>query len=60
MTNPDTRSLFEDDMAGNTAPVSAAAGAASAGTVPATARVPARGAFWFGWVAQYPDTRLVK
>lgn len=24
------------------------------------ARVPARRAFWFGWVAQYPDTILVK
>jgi hypothetical protein len=23
-------------------------------------RVPARRAFWFGWAAQYPDTRLVK
>ena len=24
------------------------------------ARVPARRAFWFGWVAQYPDTRLLR
>lgn len=27
---------------------------------PALRRVPARRAFWFGWVAQFPDTRLFK
>ena len=24
------------------------------------ARVPARRAFWFGWIAQYPDTVLIR
>ena len=23
-------------------------------------RVPAYRAFWFGWVAQFPDTKLIK
>jgi hypothetical protein len=30
------------------------------GSGPSLPRVPARRAFWFGWVAQYPETRLVK
>jgi hypothetical protein len=27
---------------------------------PAYPRISARRAFWFGWVAQYPETRLLK
>jgi hypothetical protein len=33
---------------------------ADQGRGPLFLRVPARRAFWFGWVAQYPDTRLLR